>query len=138
LLWLLDSVITVAFNWPFEPNSFFYSEIEHTKLCLVELFLSCVSKCPAGTCDGCSFYFLWESSSACPRCTNVDYHTIEGACKGGVQVLSFTSSYIYIYIYIYILYKCVCMQAPHVIKIRFNIILGLNQIVRIIVWSSLV
>lgn len=44
------------------------------------------SKCPAGTCDGCTFYFLWESSSACPICTKADYHSIEGACKGGMQV----------------------------------------------------
>uniref|UniRef100_A0A8C7N7L0 Endosome-lysosome associated apoptosis and autophagy regulator family member 2 n=1 Tax=Oncorhynchus kisutch TaxID=8019 RepID=A0A8C7N7L0_ONCKI len=42
--------------------------------------------CPAGTCDGCTFHFLWESGSACPRCTQDDYHQIEGACKGGVQV----------------------------------------------------
>ncbi|XP_028814403.1 UPF0577 protein KIAA1324-like isoform X2 [Denticeps clupeoides] len=47
--------------------------------------LSVPSQCPAGTCDGCSFHFLWESSSACPRCTEADYHEIEGACKGGVQ-----------------------------------------------------
>ncbi|KAI2653411.1 Endosome/lysosome-associated apoptosis and autophagy regulator family member 2 [Labeo rohita] len=47
--------------------------------------LSVPSECPAGTCDGCTFHFLWESSSACPRCTAVDYHTIEGACKAGVQ-----------------------------------------------------
>lgn len=44
------------------------------------------SKCPAGTCDGCTFNFLWESASACPRCTEADYHEIEGACKGGAQV----------------------------------------------------
>ncbi|XP_057203466.1 endosome/lysosome-associated apoptosis and autophagy regulator family member 2 isoform X1 [Triplophysa rosa] len=48
--------------------------------------ISVPSECPAGTCDGCTFYFLWESSSACPRCTGADYHSIEGACKAGVQV----------------------------------------------------
>uniref|UniRef100_A0A3Q1KDL3 MRH domain-containing protein n=1 Tax=Anabas testudineus TaxID=64144 RepID=A0A3Q1KDL3_ANATE len=47
--------------------------------------LSVPSSCPAGTCDGCTFHFLWESASACPRCTESDYHQIEGACKGGVQ-----------------------------------------------------
>ncbi|KAL7828130.1 hypothetical protein AOLI_G00312820 [Acnodon oligacanthus] len=47
--------------------------------------LTVSSKCPAGTCDGCMFYFLWESSSACPICTEADYHSIEGACKGGMQ-----------------------------------------------------
>ncbi|KAL4617944.1 UPF0577 protein KIAA1324-like, partial [Arapaima gigas] len=47
--------------------------------------LSVSSKCPAGTCDGCTFNFLWESASACPRCTDADYHEIEEACKGGSQ-----------------------------------------------------
>ncbi|XP_030628113.1 endosome/lysosome-associated apoptosis and autophagy regulator family member 2 [Chanos chanos] len=47
--------------------------------------LTVPSACPAGTCDGCTFHFLWESSSACPICTEEDFHTIEGACKGGVQ-----------------------------------------------------
>uniref|UniRef100_A0A667ZY42 Endosome-lysosome associated apoptosis and autophagy regulator family member 2b n=1 Tax=Myripristis murdjan TaxID=586833 RepID=A0A667ZY42_9TELE len=47
--------------------------------------LSVPSSCPAGTCDGCTFHFLWESASACPRCTEGDYHQIEGACKGGIQ-----------------------------------------------------
>ena len=44
------------------------------------------SKCPAGTCDGCTFYFLWESVEACPLCTERDFHEIEGACKRGFQV----------------------------------------------------
>ncbi|XP_057180857.1 UPF0577 protein KIAA1324-like homolog isoform X1 [Triplophysa rosa] len=47
--------------------------------------LTVPSKCPAGTCNGCEFHFLWESSSACPLCTEADYHSIEGACKGGMQ-----------------------------------------------------
>lgn len=47
--------------------------------------LSVPSLCSAGTCDGCSFHFLWQSSSACPRCTQDDFHVIEGACKEGVQ-----------------------------------------------------
>ncbi|XP_024136830.1 endosome/lysosome-associated apoptosis and autophagy regulator family member 2 [Oryzias melastigma] len=47
--------------------------------------LSVPSQCPAGTCDGCTFYFLWESSGACPICTERDYHQIEGVCKGGNQ-----------------------------------------------------
>uniref|UniRef100_A0A4W6DDP6 Endosome-lysosome associated apoptosis and autophagy regulator family member 2a n=1 Tax=Lates calcarifer TaxID=8187 RepID=A0A4W6DDP6_LATCA len=49
--------------------------------------LSVPSQCPAGTCDGCTFHFLWESSGACPTCTERDYHRIEGACKGGHQDL---------------------------------------------------
>lgn len=47
--------------------------------------ISVPSKCPAGTCDGCSFYFLWESAEACPLCTEHDFHEIEGACKRGFQ-----------------------------------------------------
>ncbi|XP_042191241.1 UPF0577 protein KIAA1324-like homolog [Callorhinchus milii] len=43
------------------------------------------SGCPGGTCDGCTFLFLWESAEACPLCTPSDYHAIEGACKSGVQ-----------------------------------------------------
>ncbi|EHA97330.1 UPF0577 protein KIAA1324-like protein [Heterocephalus glaber] len=44
-----------------------------------------ISRCPAGTCDGCAFYFLWESAEACPLCTEQDFHGIEGACKRGLQ-----------------------------------------------------
>uniref|UniRef100_A0A8C0C1B0 Endosome-lysosome associated apoptosis and autophagy regulator family member 2 n=1 Tax=Buteo japonicus TaxID=224669 RepID=A0A8C0C1B0_9AVES len=47
--------------------------------------LSVPSLCPAGTCDGCTFYFVWESAEACPLCTEQDYHEIEGACKKGFQ-----------------------------------------------------
>ncbi|KAI4570348.1 hypothetical protein MJG53_006327 [Ovis ammon polii x Ovis aries] len=47
--------------------------------------ISVPSKCPAGTCDGCTFYFLWESVEACPLCTEHDFHEIEGACKRGFQ-----------------------------------------------------
>uniref|UniRef100_A0A663LYD0 MRH domain-containing protein n=1 Tax=Athene cunicularia TaxID=194338 RepID=A0A663LYD0_ATHCN len=47
--------------------------------------LSVPSSCPAGTCDGCTFYFVWESAEACPLCTEQDYHEIEGACKKGFQ-----------------------------------------------------
>ncbi|XP_061617993.1 endosome/lysosome-associated apoptosis and autophagy regulator family member 2-like isoform X2 [Phyllopteryx taeniolatus] len=47
--------------------------------------LSVPSSCPAGTCDGCAFHFLWESASACPLCTQDDYHQLDGACKGGTQ-----------------------------------------------------
>ncbi|OXB58548.1 hypothetical protein ASZ78_007087 [Callipepla squamata] len=47
--------------------------------------LSVPSSCPAGTCDGCIFYFVWESAEACPLCTEQDYHEIEGACKKGFQ-----------------------------------------------------
>lgn len=47
--------------------------------------LSVPSECPAGTCDGCTFLFLWTSSAACPLCSPQDYHRIESACNGGQQ-----------------------------------------------------
>ncbi|XP_069483927.1 endosome/lysosome-associated apoptosis and autophagy regulator family member 2 isoform X2 [Ambystoma mexicanum] len=47
--------------------------------------ISVPRNCPAGTCDGCTFYFLWESADACPMCTPNDYHEIEQSCKEGVQ-----------------------------------------------------
>uniref|UniRef100_A0A8C0H7G3 Endosome-lysosome associated apoptosis and autophagy regulator family member 2 n=1 Tax=Chelonoidis abingdonii TaxID=106734 RepID=A0A8C0H7G3_CHEAB len=47
--------------------------------------ISVPSTCPVGTCDGCTFYFMWESAEACPLCTEHDYHEIEGACKKGFQ-----------------------------------------------------
>ncbi|GCC19983.1 hypothetical protein chiPu_0018657 [Chiloscyllium punctatum] len=47
--------------------------------------ISVPSGCPGGTCDGCTFLFLWETLQACPLCTSADYHAIEGACKGGLQ-----------------------------------------------------
>ncbi|XP_059510800.1 UPF0577 protein KIAA1324-like homolog isoform X2 [Stegostoma tigrinum] len=47
--------------------------------------ISVPSVCPGGTCDGCTFLFLWETVQACPLCTAADYHGIEGACKAGLQ-----------------------------------------------------
>uniref|UniRef100_A0A670J6K8 Endosome-lysosome associated apoptosis and autophagy regulator 1 n=1 Tax=Podarcis muralis TaxID=64176 RepID=A0A670J6K8_PODMU len=47
--------------------------------------LSVPSKCPEGTCDGCTFHFLWETVEACPLCSADDYHAIISACVGGIQ-----------------------------------------------------
>uniref|UniRef100_A0A8C6SNP8 Si:ch211-233h19.2 n=2 Tax=Neogobius melanostomus TaxID=47308 RepID=A0A8C6SNP8_9GOBI len=81
--------------------NFFYRSLEATSSCAagrrVVVRLRCdpdksvtgeisvPSRCPAGTCDGCTFHFLWQSSAACPVCSPQDYHRIEGACKGGQQ-----------------------------------------------------
>ncbi|XP_053943737.1 endosome/lysosome-associated apoptosis and autophagy regulator 1 isoform X3 [Cuculus canorus] len=43
------------------------------------------SKCPEGTCDGCTFHFLWVTGEACPRCSASHYRPIVGACLGGIQ-----------------------------------------------------
>ncbi|XP_053313800.1 endosome/lysosome-associated apoptosis and autophagy regulator 1 [Spea bombifrons] len=47
--------------------------------------LSVSSKCPEGTCDGCTFHFLWETEEACPLCTAQDYHIITSVCHHGLQ-----------------------------------------------------
>uniref|UniRef100_A0A8C4NDK1 Si:ch211-163l21.8 n=1 Tax=Eptatretus burgeri TaxID=7764 RepID=A0A8C4NDK1_EPTBU len=42
-------------------------------------------QCHDGTCDGCTFHFLWLTPAACPLCTQDDVNIIEEACRGGVQ-----------------------------------------------------
>lgn len=44
------------------------------------------SNCSEGTCDGCTFHFLWESQFACPLCTKNNYREIVSACIQGIQV----------------------------------------------------
>lgn len=44
------------------------------------------SNCSEGTCDGCTFHFLWESQNACPLCTKNNYREIVSACIQGIQV----------------------------------------------------
>ncbi|XP_004388094.1 endosome/lysosome-associated apoptosis and autophagy regulator 1 isoform X3 [Trichechus manatus latirostris] len=41
--------------------------------------------CSDGTCDGCNFHFLWESTAACPLCSTTDYHAIVSSCVAGIQ-----------------------------------------------------
>uniref|UniRef100_A0A7N6FB56 MRH domain-containing protein n=1 Tax=Anabas testudineus TaxID=64144 RepID=A0A7N6FB56_ANATE len=43
------------------------------------------SNCSEGTCDGCSFHFLWQSQHACPLCTKNHYKEIVSACIQGIQ-----------------------------------------------------
>ncbi|XP_067095809.1 endosome/lysosome-associated apoptosis and autophagy regulator 1 [Osmerus mordax] len=43
------------------------------------------SNCSEGTCDGCSFHFLWQSQYACPLCTESHYREIVSACIQGIQ-----------------------------------------------------
>ncbi|KAJ8370288.1 hypothetical protein SKAU_G00103160 [Synaphobranchus kaupii] len=47
--------------------------------------LSLPSTCPEGTCDGCSFHFLWQTRHACPLCSKSDYKEIVSACIQGIQ-----------------------------------------------------
>lgn len=43
------------------------------------------SNCSEGTCDGCSFHFLWRSQYACPLCSESHYREIVSACIQGIQ-----------------------------------------------------
>ncbi|XP_070549925.1 endosome/lysosome-associated apoptosis and autophagy regulator family member 2-like isoform X2 [Ptychodera flava] len=45
--------------------------------------------CPDGTCDGCTFHFLWRTKYACPLCTEMDYKSIEENCKAGRQIIHY-------------------------------------------------
>lgn len=49
------------------------------------------SSCPDGTCDGCSFHFLWRTPLACRICKPEDYQVVKGECVGGVQKLHYIS-----------------------------------------------
>lgn len=98
--------VFISFKWFFHvcflSIQTLFPNIQYTIKCWLDLiegivkavifvvFVFYFSKCPAGTCDGCTFYFLWESSEACPLCTEHDFHEIEGACKRGFQVRSKT------------------------------------------------
>ncbi|XP_046342668.1 endosome/lysosome-associated apoptosis and autophagy regulator family member 2-like isoform X1 [Haliotis rufescens] len=46
-------------------------------------------KCSDGTCDGCTFHFLWKSQHACPICRNEDYEVINGECIRGEQTIHY-------------------------------------------------
>uniref|UniRef100_A0A8C1AQ31 Endosome-lysosome associated apoptosis and autophagy regulator 1 n=1 Tax=Cyprinus carpio carpio TaxID=630221 RepID=A0A8C1AQ31_CYPCA len=47
--------------------------------------VSLPSNCSEGTCDGCSFHFLWRSQYACPLCSERNYKEIVSACIQGIQ-----------------------------------------------------
>lgn len=53
-------------------------------------FLFLHSNCSEGTCDGCTFHFLWQSQHACPLCTKNHYREIVSACIQGIQVMLHT------------------------------------------------
>lgn len=46
-------------------------------------------KCSDGTCDGCTFHFLWRTQHACPRCKMEDYEVIRGECVNGEQLIHY-------------------------------------------------
>ncbi|TNN36329.1 UPF0577 protein-like [Liparis tanakae] len=93
---VLDSVDAKPDLFPGKSHNvpdinFFYRSTQVTASCdrgrssVITVRCNPENSCPAGTCDGCTFHFLWESAAGCPRCARDDYHRIEGACKSGVQ-----------------------------------------------------
>ncbi|XP_041348506.1 endosome/lysosome-associated apoptosis and autophagy regulator family member 2-like isoform X2 [Gigantopelta aegis] len=46
-------------------------------------------KCSDGTCDGCTFHFMWRSQHACPVCREQDYEVIVGECVRGEQIIHY-------------------------------------------------
>ncbi|CAL1537489.1 unnamed protein product [Lymnaea stagnalis] len=46
-------------------------------------------KCSDGTCDGCTFHFLWNTRHACPRCRREDYKVVKGECVKGEQLIHY-------------------------------------------------
>ncbi|XP_032429216.1 UPF0577 protein KIAA1324 [Xiphophorus hellerii] len=55
----------------------------------IEDLITLPSKCSEGTCDGCTFHFLWESQHACPLCTTDHYREIVSACIQGIQRITY-------------------------------------------------
>lgn len=69
-------------------SELFFSSDEVCKHLSYFVFLH--SNCSEGTCDGCSFHFLWQSQHACPLCTKNHYKEIVSACIQGIQVVLHT------------------------------------------------
>lgn len=46
-------------------------------------------KCPDGTCDGCTFHFMWLTKTSCPICIKEDFSRVEGACNNGQQTIHY-------------------------------------------------
>ncbi|XP_035825827.1 endosome/lysosome-associated apoptosis and autophagy regulator family member 2 [Aplysia californica] len=46
-------------------------------------------KCADGTCDGCTFHFLWLTRHACPACRKEDYKVVRGECVDGEQAIHY-------------------------------------------------
>ncbi|KAF8563929.1 hypothetical protein P879_05906 [Paragonimus westermani] len=47
--------------------------------------------CPAGTCDGCVYHFMWTSILACPICSPTQFQRFYGECKYGTRYVYLTA-----------------------------------------------
>lgn len=101
----LDDISSFVGNFPVESDLpdviFYYRSRETTQACkngrsssirlrcdpsvTVKNYISLPSNCSEGTCDGCSFHFLWRSQQACPLCSERNYKEIISACIQGIQ-----------------------------------------------------
>ncbi|XP_056319615.1 endosome/lysosome-associated apoptosis and autophagy regulator 1 [Danio aesculapii] len=101
----LDDISSSDGNFPVESELpdviFYYRSRETTQACkngrsssirlrcdpsvTVKNYISLPSNCSEGTCDGCSFHFLWRSQQACPLCSERNYKEIVSACIQGIQ-----------------------------------------------------
>uniref|UniRef100_A0A673N9Q7 UPF0577 protein KIAA1324-like n=1 Tax=Sinocyclocheilus rhinocerous TaxID=307959 RepID=A0A673N9Q7_9TELE len=100
-----DDISSLDGNFPVESElpdvMFYYRSRETTQACKngrsASIRLRCdptvtlknhvflPSNCSEGTCDGCSFHFLWHSQYACPLCSERNYKEIVSACIQGIQ-----------------------------------------------------
>ncbi|KAK7135854.1 hypothetical protein R3I94_014510 [Phoxinus phoxinus] len=100
-----DDISSLDDNFPVESELpdviFYYRSRETTQACqngrstsirlrcdptvTLKDHVSLPSKCSEGTCDGCSFHFLWRSQHACPLCSERNYKEIVSACIQGIQ-----------------------------------------------------
>uniref|UniRef100_A0AC34GQJ1 Tyrosine-protein kinase ephrin type A/B receptor-like domain-containing protein n=2 Tax=Panagrolaimus sp. ES5 TaxID=591445 RepID=A0AC34GQJ1_9BILA len=48
--------------------------------------------CPDGTCNGCMFHIIVETSHACPVCDTTDFQEIRGECINGKQQVHYIPS----------------------------------------------
>uniref|UniRef100_A0A8B9LMZ8 Si:ch211-163l21.8 n=1 Tax=Astyanax mexicanus TaxID=7994 RepID=A0A8B9LMZ8_ASTMX len=99
----LDHISSSEDSFPADSESdlpdviFYYRAKETTQVCKngrsASIRLRCDPKvtamdqvyCSEGTCDGCSFHFLWRSQHACPLCSERNYKEIVSACIEGIQ-----------------------------------------------------
>ncbi|XP_059359670.1 endosome/lysosome-associated apoptosis and autophagy regulator 1 [Carassius carassius] len=100
-----DDILSLDGNFPDESELpdviFYYRSRERTQACktgrsasirlrcaptvALKNHVSLPSNCSEGTCDGCSFHFLWRSQYACPLCSERNYKEIVSACIQGIQ-----------------------------------------------------
>uniref|UniRef100_A0A8C7FAZ6 Endosome-lysosome associated apoptosis and autophagy regulator 1 n=1 Tax=Oncorhynchus kisutch TaxID=8019 RepID=A0A8C7FAZ6_ONCKI len=78
-------ILYLEYTFGQSQNDFPPPTVARRILTFDSVFVLLSSKCSEGTCDGCSFHFLWRSLYACPLCTESHYREIVSACIQGIQ-----------------------------------------------------